>query len=48
MDITFPLLMSNVGFLVGLNRYLVRLLGLAEYQLLGNTRYSLFDSRRHT
>src|SRR6218665_3157748 len=31
----------TLAFSVGLNRYLVRLLGSAEYQVLGNTRYSV-------
>ena len=34
---------EQVTFL-GLNRYSVRLLGSAEYQLLGNTRYSVVTS----
>ena len=31
-------------FVIELNRYSVRLLGSAEYQLLGNTRYSVVTS----
>jgi len=36
--------MGNQSFILGINRYSVRLLGSAEYQLLGNTRYSIVKS----
>src|SRR6218665_2835671 len=35
---------SITRYFLGLNRYSVPLLGLAEYQILGNTRYSVVTS----
>ena len=44
VDVQCPFTSSLYEFPVGLNRYWVRLLGLAEYQVLGNTRYSVVKS----
>src|SRR6218665_1730273 len=43
MHACVPLLLVDL-YGLGLNRYSVRLLGSAEYQVLGNTRYSVVKS----